>query len=71
MHGQRSKKGIFITTGTFSTEAKDYVSKIESKIVLIDGKLLTTYMIDNNIGVTPGKSYNIKKINTDYFEDNQ
>jgi len=71
LHGQRSKKGIFIATGTFSTEAKEYVSKIESKIVLIDGKQLTEYMIDNNIGVIPGKTYNIKKIDTDYFEDNQ
>ena len=47
-----SKKGIFITTGNFTNEARDYVSKIESKIVLIDGKQLSEYMIDKNIGVT-------------------
>ena len=47
-----AKKGIFITTGNFSREAKEYTHRIDSKIVLIDGKQLTEYMIDKNIGVT-------------------
>ena len=69
LQGQRAKKGIFITTGNFSTEAKEYISKIESKIVLIDGKQLTEYMIDKNIGVTLEKSYSVKKLDQDYFEE--
>ena len=68
LQGQRAKKGIFITTGNFSKEAKEYTYKIDSKIVLIDGKQLTEYMIDKNIGVTLEESYFIKKLDQDYFE---
>jgi restriction system protein len=69
LQGQRAKKGIFITSGNFSAEAKEYVRKIDSRIVLIDGNQLGEYMIDNNVGVTSEKSYNIKKLNSDYFEE--
>lgn len=68
LQGRKAKKGIFITTGTFSYEAKDFAEKIDSKIVLIDGKQLSQYMIDHNIGVSADKSYVVKKINSDYFE---
>lgn len=57
LQGQRAKKGIFITTGNFSHDAKEYVSKIDSKIVLIDGNQLGEYLIDNNIGITTEKTY--------------
>ncbi len=67
LQGQRAKKGIFITTSNFSREAVEFASSIESKIVLIDGEQLTQYMIDNNLGVTPISSYEIKKIDSDYF----
>jgi restriction system protein len=69
LQGQKAKKGIFITTGNFSREAKEYTNKIDSKIVLIDGKQLTEYMIDKNIGVTLEKSYFIKKLDQDYFNE--
>ena len=69
LQGQRARKGIFITSGTFSTEAKDFIRKIDSKIALIDGNKLAEYMIDNNIGVTDEKSYVVKKLNSDYFEE--
>ena len=69
LQGQRAKKGIFITTGNFSKEAKEYTYKIDSKIVLIDGKQLTEYMIDKNIGVTLEESYFIKKLDQDYFDE--
>ena len=69
LQGQRAKKGIFITIGNFSREAKEYINKIDSKIVLIDGNQLTDYMIDKNIGVTLEKSYFIKKLDLDYFEE--
>jgi restriction system protein len=68
LQGQRARKGIFLTTGVFSQDAIDYVSKIDSKIILIDGKKLAEYMIDHGVGVSADRSYVIKKINTDYFE---
>jgi restriction system protein len=69
LQGQRARKGIFITTSDFSKEATDYVAKIDSKIVLIDGENLAQFMIDNNVGVTPAVSYDVKKIDFDYFTE--
>ena len=57
LQGQRARKGIFITTSSFSREAQDYVSRIDSKIVLIDGEQLAQFMIDHNIGVTSISTY--------------
>jgi restriction system protein len=68
LQGQRAMKGVFITTSSFTQAAQDYVSRIGSKIVLIDGNMLTELMIDHNIGVTPVASYEIKQIDSDYFE---
>ncbi len=67
LQGHRAKKGIFITTSDFSRDAEDYVAKIDSKIVLIDGEQLAQLMIDHNVGVTPVTSYETKKIDSDYF----
>ena len=69
LHGQRARKGIFITTATFSREAYDYVSRIDTKIVLIDGEELAQLMIDHNIGVSPVAKYEVKKIDSDYFTE--
>lgn len=67
LQGQRARKGIFITTSNFSKEAYDYASRIDTKIIMIDGEQLTQYMIDYNVGVTPVSSYEIKRIDLDYF----
>ncbi|MEK6765066.1 MAG: restriction endonuclease [Planctomycetota bacterium] len=69
LQGQRAKKGIFITTSNFSKEAQEYASLIESKIVLIDGEQLSSYMIDLDIGVSKVASYDIKRIDSDYFAE--
>lgn len=69
LQGQRAKKGILITTSCFSGEARDYVSKIDNKIVLIDGDELAGLMIDHNLGVSALASYEVKKIDTDYFTE--
>ncbi|MDR2813242.1 MAG: restriction endonuclease [Prevotellaceae bacterium] len=67
--GQGAKKGIFITTSSFTKEASEYILRIETKIVLIDGVYLAQLMIDHNLGVTVQHSYEIKKVNMDYFEE--
>jgi restriction system protein len=69
LHGKRAKKGVFITTSTFSADAKEYVEKIDPKVVLIDGIHLAGLMIDFNIGVTPVISYETKRIDSDYFSE--
>ena len=68
LHGKRARKGVFITTGTFSSDAKDYVSRIDPRVVLIDGEQLTEYMIDFGLGVTTRTTYELKKLDSDYFE---
>ncbi|WP_346316865.1 restriction endonuclease [Chitinophaga sp. YIM B06452] len=67
--GQGAKKGIFITTSSFSKDALNYSPKNETKIVLIDGVQLAQLMIDHNLGVSLQRSYEIKRLDNDYFEE--
>lgn len=67
LHGKRARKGVFITTGVFSTEAYEYVAHIDPRVVLIDGSSLSEYMIDFGLGVTTRQIYEIKRIDSDYF----
>ncbi len=66
---KRAKKGIFITTSSFSRPAIESLPPNDPKIVLIDGDYLTQLMIDYNIGVSFVMSYDVKKIDNDYFGD--
>lgn len=68
LHGKRAKKGVFITTSTFTKGAIEYVKTIDPKVILIDGQTLTNLMIEYNVGTTVIESYQIKKIDLDYFE---
>ncbi len=67
LQGHRARKGVFITTSSFTGEARDYASRIDSTIVLIDGEQLVELMIDHGIGVTPVASYEVKRVDGDYF----
>ncbi len=69
LHGKRVKKGVFITTGTFSAEAIAYVEHIDPKVVLIGSRRLAELMIDFELGVTTTKTYHVKRIDSDYFEE--
>jgi restriction system protein len=68
LHGQHATKGIFITTSDFSRDANDYVSKIGSKIVLIDGSRLAELMIEFGVAVATDAIYTVKRIDNDFFE---
>ena len=67
LQGKRARKGVFITTSDFTRDAKEYVNTIDSKIILINGKQLAQFMIDYNIGVSTVKTYEIKRVDSDYF----
>jgi restriction system protein len=67
LQGQRAKKGVFITTSSFTREAEEYTKFIDNNIVLIDGEQLVNLMIDNDVGVTKVTSYDVKKVDLDYF----
>lgn len=67
--GQGAKKGIFITASSFSKEALDYKPMNDTKVILIDGMELANLMIEYNLGVAPLHSYELKKIDSDYFDE--
>lgn len=66
--GKKARKGVFITTSDFTKEAREYVSGIEHKVVLIDGRQLAELMIDHDVGVTVVQTYKLKRVDSDYFE---
>ncbi len=69
LQGQRAKKGVFITTSSYTAEAANYASRIDTKVVLIDGTRLADLMMDFDVGVSPAASYVVKRIDSDYFEE--
>jgi restriction system protein len=69
MEGYRANKGVFITTSVFSPQAKEYVQRIQRKIVLIDGPTLAGLMIDHDIGVTPYRRFTLKRLDSDFFDE--
>ena len=68
LQGHRANKGVFITTSSYSREAVEYSRLINTKIILIDGIELTGLMIDHNVGISSVGVYEVKKVDTDYFE---
>jgi len=69
LHGKRAKKGVFITTGKFSGDARKYVETIDPKVILIDGRALAELMTDHSLGTTTTATYLIERIDSDYFTE--
>lgn len=69
LYGRKAKKGIFITTSSFSKGAKEYAEGLDSRVILIDGKQLAELMFDYGIGVSTANSYLVKRVDSDFFED--
>jgi restriction system protein len=68
LQGVRASKGVFITTSRFTTEAREYIDRVQARVVLIDGRELAELMIDHDVGVSgTGHSYELKRIDEDYF----
>ncbi len=62
------KKGVFITTSTFTKSAKEYVNnQSEKNISLIDGDMLTRLMIEKGVGIRTVRSFDIYEIDTNFF----
>lgn len=69
LQGHRARKGVFLTTSTFSSEAIEFAARIDSKIVLIDGVSLARHMIDHGVGVSTSRCYEVKRVDSDYFSE--
>lgn len=69
LQGQKARKGVFITTSSFTREAQEYARRVDTRIVLVDGVQLAQLMIDHDVGVTTVASYHTKRVDSDYFEE--
>lgn len=66
--GHRAKRGVFITTSSYSKQAHDYVASISERVILLDGEQLATLMIEHDLGVSAVATYVVKRVDGDYFE---
>jgi restriction system protein len=69
LQGKRAKKGIFITTSDFTDEAREFVKNIDAKIILVSGMQMAELMYEHNIGMNIYATYEIKKLDLDYFSE--
>ena len=69
LRGQNARKGVFITTSDYSKGARQFAEGLQDKVVLIDGEMLSKLMIDHGVGVTPEATYEIKRVDSDYFNE--
>ena len=68
LQGFRARKGVFITSSSFSKEARDFATGLDSKLILIDGEELANLMLETGIGVTIVQTYTLVRVDEDYFE---
>ena len=69
LHGKRARKGIFLTTSTFTKDAREYATGLDIKVILIDGAELAKFMFDFEVGISTESTYVVKHIDIDFFED--
>ena len=69
LSAHKSHKGVFITTSDFAPGARQFISQVSQKIVLIDGARLAELMIDYSVGVSTRQTYEIKRADEDYFTE--
>ena len=67
--GHAASKGVFFTTSSFSKTAIEFAQKVQQRIILIDGDMLTKLMVQYNVGVRKERTIHLKRINLDYFEE--
>jgi restriction system protein len=71
LEGQRARKGVLITTSSFTSEAQQYTAMIDKRVILIDGARLAQLMIEHGVGVSVEQSYDLKRIDLDFFDEGE
>jgi restriction system protein len=69
LRGRNARKGVFITTSSFSKGATDYAGGLQDKVVLVDGETLANLMADYGVGVSLERAYEVKRVDSDYFDE--
>lgn len=71
LQGVRASKGVIFTASSFSAEANTYAAGVSPRVILIDGERLAELMIDHNVGVSDRETYAVKRIDGDYFGEDE
>lgn len=69
LQGKRARRGVFITTSSYTEGAIEYASNIENRVILVGGRELSGLMLDHGVGVSTAATYNIHRIDSDYFDE--
>ena len=69
LSGFSASKGVFITTSSFSSNVEDYLKSVQQRVVTINGEQLVQLMLENGVGVRLESSYQIFKVDEDFFGD--
>jgi restriction system protein len=69
LHGAQASRGIFITTNSFSAEARRYADRVNARIILIDGPRLAQLMVEHNCGVRVEETFTLKQVDEDFFDE--
>ena len=70
LQGARANKGVFLTTSRFTDDAREYVERVQPRVVLIDGRELAELMIDHGVGVSPPRRvFELRRLDEDYFSE--
>lgn len=67
--GLGATKGVFVTTSSFSQQAIDFARHLSQRVILIDGERLAELMIEHNVGVQLNRSIEFKRIDEDFFAE--
>lgn len=67
--GEGATKGVFVTTSDFSKEAREYLNKVQHRIVLINGERLARLLIQHEVGVRARRTYVLRSVDEDYFAE--
>jgi restriction system protein len=69
LQGAQASRGIFITTSSFSADARSYADRINARLVLIDGPELARLMVEHNCGVRVEEAFALKQVDEDFFDE--
>lgn len=67
--GLGASKGVFVTSSTFSLQARDYVKHLSQRVILIDGHRLADLMIEHGVGVRSSRIVEFKRLDEDFFSE--
>ena len=71
LQGARASKGIIFTASGFSADVTTYAAGVSPRVILIDGERLAELMIDHNVGVSDHETYAVKRVDSDYFGEEE